>query len=150
MRKGWGGLVLVGLAVAAAGVAQSGPGHALLQSAGLFQVPPAYTVLAFTHPQALPAQLRTKHATVGVSFKISNASDAARTYHWSILVARSGRSRVSATGSSKVSARGSATVARNVPVSCAGGRLQVVARLAAPAESVDFWTACWSRAGGTR
>lgn len=150
MTKGWGGFALAGLVVVAVGVAQTGPGHALLRGAGLFQVPPQYTALAFTHPQALPAQLASKHASVGVSFGIRNASAARRTYRWSILVVRHGVSRVAATGSSGVASGGKATVARTVPVSCAGGQLRIVARLASPPESVDFWTACWSRPGGAQ
>jgi hypothetical protein len=147
MRKAASGLVLAGL-VMAVGVAQTGPGHALLRSAGLFEQPPQYTALAFTHPQDLPAQLTSKHASVGVSFEIRNTSDAGRTYHWSIQVARAGRNRVAASGFSRVPPGASRTVARAVPVSCTGGRLRVVARLAGPPESIDFWTTCWSRRGG--
>jgi hypothetical protein len=147
MRRGWSGLVLAGL-VAAVGVAQTGPGHAVLRSAGLFEAPPPYTALAFTHPQTLPAQLASRHASVGVSFEIRNASAAARSYHWSILVARSGRSRVAASGLSRVPPGGRGTVTRAVPVSCAGGRLRVVARLAEPAESIGFWAECWPGTGG--
>jgi hypothetical protein len=147
MRKAAGGLVLAGLVIAV-GLAQTGPGHAVLRGAGLFEAPSQYTALAFTHPQDLPVQLASKHASAGVSFEIRNVSAAGRTYHWSIQVVRAGRSRVAASGLSRVPAEASRTVARAVPVSCAGGRVRVVARLAAPPESIAFWTSCWSRRGG--
>lgn len=142
MRRWWGALVLAALIVLSAGLAQTGQGHALLQDAGLYEAPASYTELAFTAPRNLPSQLRSDRAPIGVSFRIHNVSMTSRTYSWSIALARSGRSHVGVSGVVTVPGQGWATVARTVTITCVGGRVQVVVRLAGPAESIDFWATC--------
>ena len=130
------------LVVACAGLAQTGTGHAVLREAGLLQAQPDYTALAFTYPQSLPRQLRSEHASIDVSFGIHNITGSPRTYRWSIMLVRSGRTQLNFAGVLRIPDKGSSTVDRNIETSCVGGRLQVVVRLASPAESIDFWTAC--------
>lgn len=150
MRKGWSALISAALVVACVGLAQTGTGHAALREAGLLQAPPGYTALAFSHPQSLPTQLRSEHASIDVSFGIHNASGTPRTYRWSIVLVRSGRTHLKAAGVLRMSAEGSSSIDRIVTTSCMGGRLQVVVRLATPTESIEFWTACRPQARGAR
>jgi hypothetical protein len=142
MRRRWSAVVLVAFVVLCAGLAQTRPGHALLQDAGLFQAPSSDTELAFTSPAVLPLQLKSPHTPIGVSFDIHNVSSSSRRYQWSIVLVGSGQSRVSATGAVNMPALGHATVARAVTAACDSGRLQVVVRLTAPAESIFFWVTC--------
>jgi hypothetical protein len=144
VRKGWSALIFAALIVACAGLAQTGMGHAVLREAGLLQASPGYTALSFTHPQNLPTELGSEHASINVSFGIHNVSGSQREYRWSILLVRSGRSHIKAAGVVHLPPEGSATVDRTVRTSCVGGRLKVVARLAATSESIDFWAACRS------
>lgn len=144
MRGRWSAFGLAAVVVLAAGLAQTGPGHALLQDTGLYQVPTSYTQLSFTAPNSLPASLESERAPIHVSFAIHNVSGSSRTYHWSIELVRSGRGHQEASGAVNAPAQGSVTVARTVTMACTGGRLQVVVRLASPVESIDFWTACSS------
>ena len=134
--------MLMALVMLSAGFAQTRQGHALLQGVGLYEAPTSYSELAFTAPGNLPRQLKSEHAPIGVSFGIHNVSGSSRTYRWSIVLARSGQSHVKASGVVSVPAQGRVTVARTVAMACAGGRLQVVVRLASPAESIDFWATC--------
>jgi len=134
--------VLLALVVVSAGVAQTSAGHGLLKDVGLFQAPPSYTELAFTNPQSLPTQLSSEQASIPVSFGIHNVSGSSHTYRWSIELVRSGRSQLKAAGVVSAPAQGRATVDRTVAMPCVGGQLQVVARLASPAESIDLWVAC--------
>lgn len=145
MRSGWSALVLVALIVTSASLAQTNAGHGLLRDIGLFQTPSSYTELAFIDPQALPTQLQAEKASINVSFGIHNVSDSPRTYRWSIELVRSGQSHLEDAGDVNTAAQGRAVVDRTVTTSCAGGRLQVVARLASPAESIDFWVTCVPR-----
>lgn len=138
----WSALVLLALVVVSAGIAQTSTGHGLLREVGLSQASPGYTELAFTDPQALPTQLGSEHASIPVSFGIHNVSDSSRTYSWSIETVRSGRSHPVAAGVVRTPAQGRAAVDRTVALSCAGGRLQIVIRLAALAEPIDFWVTC--------
>jgi hypothetical protein len=142
VRGRWRAIVLVDLVVLSVGLLQTSPGHALLRDTGLFEVPTSYTELAFTTPAGLPDQLASEHASIEVSFGIHNVSASARTYRWSIALVRSDKSQVKASGVVNAPAHGHATVGRTVATVCAGGRLQVVVRLASPAESIDFWATC--------
>ncbi|HEX9354948.1 MAG TPA: hypothetical protein VF933_14165, partial [Streptosporangiaceae bacterium] len=142
MWKGWSSIALVALVAAAAGLAQTGAGHAFLQRAGLFQPPVSYTTLAFAHPESLPIQLKSRHASLNVSFVIHNVSRSSHAYHWSILVVRAGRSHREAAGALQVPGEGRATVSRTVNRKCVGGGLRLVVRLATPPESVDFLATC--------
>lgn len=142
MRSWWSALVLVVLVASSAGLAQTRQGHALLQDTGLFKVPTSYTELAFTDPRSLPSKLRSKRAPINVSFAVHNVSGSLRTYQWSIVLVRSGRSHVKASGAVNVPAQGNVTVTRTVAMACVGGRLQVVVRLVSSAEYIDFWARC--------
>jgi hypothetical protein len=150
VRKWWSTLAILVVVLAGVGLAQTSPGHVLLRDAGLFQVPPRYTELAFTSPQTLPTQLTSKRAAIPVSFAIHNVSGTQRSYRWSIELVRSGRRELKAAGVVSAPAQGRETIARLVRTSCAGGRLEVVASLAAPAESVHFWLTCAPGGGSKR
>ena len=142
MRGWWSVLLLVVVVMLSAGLAQTKQGHVLLQDAGLYEAPTTYTELAFTRPGNLPSQLSSSNAPIGVSFTIHNVSGAARTYRWSIALVRAGQGHVKAAGVITEAAQGRSTVARTVLMTCVGGRLQVVVRLASPAESINFWATC--------
>jgi hypothetical protein len=140
-------VVLIAVAALCVGVAQTGFGQSLLRKAGLSEASASYTALAFTQPQSLPSQLPSKRMTMNVSFAIRNASGRDRSYQWSVLLSRDGRSHRIATGSAWISSGAGATVTRAVAVSCAGGQVRVVVSLASPAESIDYLAACWTRGG---
>jgi hypothetical protein len=142
MRGRWGVAALVAVVVLGAGLAQTSPGHDLLQRAGLFEAPTSYTELAFSTPDGLPEDLISKRASIPVSFGIHNASGAAQSYQWSVVLTANGHSRVSASGGVTVPAQGQVAVDKVVKASCNGGRLQVTVRLTAPAQSIDFWVDC--------
>lgn len=140
-RGWWSAFALVGLLAASAVVAQTASGQGLLRDMGLSQAP-SFTELAFSHPQNLPTRLRSEHASINVSFGIHNVSDSSRTYSWSIATLSSGQNHPKAAGVVRLPAQGNATVDKSLRLSCVQGRLQVVVRLASPAESIDFWVAC--------
>jgi hypothetical protein len=147
MKGRWSLLLLAALIVACAGLAQTSQGHSMLRAAGLYEEPSSYTELAFTTPDNLPSALRSPNSPIKVSFGIHNVTGSARAYHWSIVLTKAGQSHVKASGVVAAPAQGRVTVARSVAMTCVGGRLQVVARLASPAESVDFWVTCPARGG---
>jgi hypothetical protein len=149
MKGRWGAAALVALVILGAGLAQTKSGRVLLQDAGLLQVPPSYTELAFTTPSNVPVTLKSAHAPIEVSFDIHNVSGSPRAYRWSITFVRSGRSHVKASGVVRAPAQGRATVATTFATVCVGGRLQVVVRLAIPTESIDFWATCVPSSRGT-
>ena len=146
MAKMWSWIVLVAFISIFAGIAQTGHGRAILRAAGLSPPSGSYTALSFANPQALPTRLDSKVAPLRVSFVIRNASDssAPQVYHWAILLSRGGTSSAAAAGQVRVSSGDSTTVNKTVRKSCAAGRLQLTVHLDYPAESIDFWTACWS------
>jgi hypothetical protein len=123
-------------------------GHTLLQGLGLFEAETPLTELAFSNPQDLPSELTSDHPSIDVSFRIRNVSLSSHTYQWSIVLVRSGRSYLAATGAKTIPGLGHATVNKTLVTTCAGGRLQVRAQLAAPAESIDFWVTCPAGRGG--
>lgn len=143
MRGRWSLLSLVALVVICVGLAQTSQGHALLRDAGLYEVPASYTELAFTDAGALPNTLTLAKKQVPVSFSVHNVSGSSQTYQWSIAVTRDGKSQVKAAGTVGVPAQGKATVTRSVTTACGTApKVQVVVRLASPAESIDFWALC--------
>ncbi len=152
MRGRWYLLLLAGLAVVCAGLAQTQPGHAALAAAGLYEKPAVYTELAFSAPGALPSTLAKSGTPVSVSFGIHNVSGSQQSYNWSIALVRSGTSRVAASGVAATPAQGRATVTKPVKVTCASAseRIQVVVRLASPADSISFWLTCPPAAAKTR
>jgi hypothetical protein len=140
----WGVLVLVVLIVVGVSLSQTAKGHSLLQHAGLYGAPASYTELSFTAPENLPSKLNSARTRIDVSFRIHNVSGASGTYHWSITLVHSGQALEQITGVTTAPSQGQATVAKTVLTSCVGGRLQVIVRLVAPSESIDFWTTCVS------
>ena len=143
-------VMLLALVVLCAGFAQTGPGHAVLADAGLFQRPASYAELTFTAPGDLPSSLPTAESAVDLSFDIHNVSGTARVYQWSIVLAGNGHSSVGASGTASAPAQGRVTVTRSVAATCSGTRLQVLVRLASPAESVDFWVTCPATEAGAK
>jgi hypothetical protein len=135
-------VLLVVLVLLCAGFAQTSQGHVLLGDVGLYEQPASYAELTFTTPSDLPSALPKPNSPIDVSFSIHNVSGAARAYQWSIVLAKSGQSHVKASGSATAPPQGRVTVTKSVEMVCVGGRLQVLVRLASPAESVDFWVTC--------
>ena len=142
MTGRWYLFLLGAVILAVVGLAQTRQGHALLADAGLYKAPASYTELSFTEPGALPSALAKPSGIVKVSFSIHNVSGDSRSYQWSVVLVDAGRSKVGASGTAATPAQGRTVVTRSVAASCAGGRLQVVARLASPAESISFWMTC--------
>jgi hypothetical protein len=141
---------IVAAAALAVGMAQTSTGHSLLRETGLYEEPASYTSLAFTDPQSLPTRLSPAPSSARMSFAISNASADPRSYHWSIVLERTGHTYRLAAGEVRVPAEGRVTVARTVTAWCRTGQARMTVQVAAPAESIDFWVACSSRKGGRK
>jgi hypothetical protein len=150
MRGRWPLLSVVAAVLICAGLAQTQTGHVLLRDTGLYDTPAVYTELSFSDPGALPSALEKPIGNVKVSFGIHNVSYASRSYQWSILFVHAGRSRVKASGAAQTPAQGRTEVTRSVVAACVGGRLQVVVRLASPAQSISFWMTCPRAAAGKK
>lgn len=142
MKGRWQLLLLVAVLLTCVGLAQTRQGHVLLHKVGLYETPASYTGLAFSEPDALPNTLLKPTSSVRVSFGIHNVSHAPRAYQWSIVFVHAGKSQVKVSGDAQTPAQGRTEVTRSVVASCVGGRLQVVVRLASPAESISFWMTC--------
>lgn len=130
------------LALLCVGLAQTGPGHSVLRDVGLYEVPASYTELTFSSSGELPSALTKSGTSVKVSFGIHNVSDTPHSYDWTITLVHSGVSEVKASGTAPTPAQGRAAVTRSVAASCDSGQLEVVVRLASPAESISFWMTC--------
>lgn len=139
--------LVVALVALCACLAQTSQGHVLLSDMGLYKQPSNSTELTFTTPSDLPSVLPSPTSPIDTSFSIHNTSGTARSYRWSIVLTKAGKSAVKASGAVTVPAQGRTTVAKSVKMACVGGRLQVLVRLADPAESVDFWVACPAATG---
>jgi hypothetical protein len=142
MTPWWGLVTLAAIAAVAATVAQSAVGHEVLRRVGLLERPAAYTSLGFQNPRFLVEKLASKRANVGISFVIHNAGSDSRKYQWSVLLVEKGHARRVAVGDARVIPGHSVAVTRSEEISCVGGRVQVVVRLASPAEVIDSWIAC--------
>lgn len=142
MRGHWRPVLLAVIILACVGFAQTSQGHAVLATAGLYEEPATYTELAFTTPGALPSTLPTSNASVKVSFGIHNVSSGQRSYNWSIETVHLGVSQVKASGAVLTAAQAQAVVTRSVVPACTSGRVEIVVRLASPAESIIFWMTC--------
>jgi hypothetical protein len=141
-------VTIVAAAALAAGLAQTSAGQSVLRRAGLAQHPASYTSLAFADPQSLPTRLSAAPTRVSVPFAVTNTSAGLRSYHWSIVLDRAGRTDPLAAGEVAVPAGDRAAVAATVTASCAAGQARMTVRLTAPAEAIDFWLACSPQAGG--
>lgn len=135
-------LTLLGVIALLAGLFQTPPGYSLLRDTGLAGPAPVYTSLYFSDPGGLPASVPSGHVALTVSFSVHNASTSANSYQWTIQMVH-GKQRAQAAGG-KLAVPAGGTKTENSPVAafCASGELQVVVRLAAPAESIDFRAAC--------
>jgi hypothetical protein len=132
---------LVGLA-ALVTVAQTPPGHSLLHLTGLVQSPAAYSALYFTDPGGLPATLPSGHVALNVSFAVHNASASANSYRWTVQLVQGTKAHLAVSGTTAIPAGGTKAENRAVSTVCPSGVLEVVVRLAAPAESIHFRAAC--------
>lgn len=132
---------LVGLA-ALVTVAQTSPGHSLLRLTGLVQSPAAYSALYFTDPGGLPATLPSGHVALNVSFAVHNASASANSYRWTVQLVQGTKTHLAARGTTAIPAGGTKAENRAVSTVCPRGVLEVVIRLATPAESIHFRAAC--------
>jgi hypothetical protein len=133
--------------VAAAALAQTPAGHAVLRGAGLEQVPPSYAALSFAQPQSLPTRLPAPRTTVHVPFTIRNDSVDTHSYRWSLSATHTSRPAGSpaarpVTGTTTLAAGATVTLEPALPLSCTGGQLRVTIHLASPAESIDFLSDC--------
>jgi hypothetical protein len=133
--------------VAAAALAQTPAGHAVLRAAGLEKAPPSYATLSFAQPQSLPAQLPAPRTTVHVSFTIRNDSADTHSYFWSLSATHTSRlaggpAARPVSGSTTLAPDATATLDPALPLSCTGGQLRVTIHLASPAESIDFLANC--------
>ena len=146
MRNRWQLLLLVFGVLICVGAAQTQPGHAVLKAVGLYETPASYTELAFAQPGELPQTLTKANSNISVSFSIHNVSSAGRSYQWSIALERAGKTQVKTTGTLESPAQGQTVITRSLDVSCPSGRVQVVVKLASPAQSIGFWLTCPSAA----
>jgi hypothetical protein len=135
-------ILAIVLVAACAGLAQTTQGHVVLSDVGLYEKPASYTELTFTNPGDLPSTLPKSDTPVKVSFSIRNVSGAARAYQWSVVLTKPAKSLVKATGTVTALAQQSVTVTKSVTTACTSGRVEVLVRLASPAESAHFWITC--------
>jgi hypothetical protein len=136
-------VLVVGLILLCVGLAQTSQGHVALSKVGLYEEPANYTELAFAAPGDLPSTLSSPNSPIDVSFSIHNVSGTERSYQWSVVLTKTGqKGHVKASGTVTTPAQGRVTVTKSVAMACTGGRLQVLVRLASPAQSVDFWVTC--------
>jgi hypothetical protein len=150
MKAPWQLLALGATLLICLGLAQTQQGHVVLRDVGLYETPATYTELAFSQPGDLPETLTKPNSDIKVSFSIHNVSTDLRSYQWSIVLVSAGKSHVQATGTVLSPAQSQTLVSRSVGTTCAGSRLQVVVRLASPAQSISFWMNCPSTAANTR
>jgi hypothetical protein len=144
VSRWWATIALTLALVVAVGIGQTVVGHTVLRKVGLIEEPTGYTSLAFLHPQSLPERLPAERASVATSFVIHNTGTASRDYRWSMHLVRSGQDRVVAAGSTRVAGRGEATILRSATISCTRGHVEIVVKLARPAEAIDALAACWT------
>jgi hypothetical protein len=136
-------IALVAVLLLAAGLAQTGLGHAALSWAGLSRSSGNFTSLAFQNAQPVPAALKGS-SPVPVTFVIqNNDGGASSTYQWSVSVVSAGQARKVAAGAVTVAGGHAIELTQQARVSCtAAGPVRLVVSLVQPAESIDAWTAC--------
>lgn len=135
-------LTLLGVLALLAGLAQTPPGYAVLRDTGLVGSPPSYTALSFTDPGALPSTVPSGHVALTVPFSVHNASSSSNSYQWTVQVVQGSQRAQAASGTLTVPPGGTRPQSPQIEALCPSGDLQVVVRLAAPAESIDFRAAC--------
>jgi hypothetical protein len=135
-------LTLLAVLALLAGLAQTPPGSSVLRDTGLVGSPQTYTSLYFTDPGALPSTVPSGHVALTVSFSVHNASSSSNNYQWTIQVGQGNQQTPAASGTITVPPGGTKPQNSQLDTFCPSGDLQVVVRLAAPAESIDFRAAC--------
>ena len=138
-------LTLFGVLALLVGLAQTPPGYSLLRDTGLVGSPPSYTSLYFSDPGGLPSTVPSGHVALMVSFSVHNASSSSGNYHWTIQtiqLVHGNQQTQAASGTLTVPPGGTTRENSQVAAFCPNGELQVVVRLAAPAQSIDFRAAC--------
>lgn len=135
-------LTLLGVLALLVGLAQTPPGYAVLRDTGLAGSAPAYTPLYFTDPGGLPAAVPSGHVALTVPFSVHNASSSSSSYEWTIQVVHGNQQTQAASGTLTVPPGSTRPQSSQIEAFCPSGDLQVVVRLVAPAESIDFRAAC--------
>jgi hypothetical protein len=133
--------LVAGIAVLAA-LAQTPPGRSLLRQTGLAQSPAPYSALYFTDPRGLPATVPSGHVGLDISFAVHNATRSGNAYQWTVQVVEATKTQIAAEGTMTIPAGGTRQRNTLVSVLCPSGTLEVVVRLAAPAESIDYQASC--------
>jgi hypothetical protein len=127
-------------ALAALGLAQTGPGRSAVGGLGLSSGPDRFTELAFTAPRQLPSQVPTGTSRVALRFALHNAERRTTSYRWSIV---QNGGTVLASGPLRLDSGARARIDSKVHVRCVPGRrIRISVRLAKPAQSIGFWTRC--------
>ena len=129
-------LGLIAGVVVVAGLAQSPPGHSLMRLTGLTKAPVAYAALYFTDPGGLPSTVPSGHVQLSVSFAVHNAAQSAGSYKWTIQLVHGARTAATTSGTTSVAGGGTKAESRTMTTLCQSGTLEVIVRLAVPAESV--------------
>jgi len=135
-------LTLLGVLALLTGLAQTPPGHSVLRDTGLVGSPATYTSLYFTDPAGLPSTVPSGHVALTVSFSVHNSSSASDSYQWTIQVVHGSQRTQAARGTLTVPPGGTRPQNSDLDTLCPSGDLEVVVRLASPAESIDFRAAC--------
>lgn len=140
-------LILALGVIAIIGLAQTGLGRAGLRAAGLVRPVDSFSELYFTHPRQIQINLPTGSVTIPVSFTIHNVTSHAQSYQWSVELVDGVDTKHAAKGEVTVKQDSVAAIAKQVSGTCWSGQLQVVVRLVAPAESIDYYAGCSSANG---
>jgi hypothetical protein len=142
LGRPFGLLTLFGVLALLVGLAQTPPGHSLLRDTGLVGSAPSYTSLSFSDPGGLPTTVPSGHVALTVTFSVHNASSSSSDYQWTIQVVHGKQRTQAASGTLTVPPGGTTPESSPIAALCPSGELEVVVRLAAPAESIDFRAAC--------
>jgi hypothetical protein len=139
-RRPAGFATLAIAALAALGLAQTGPGHSAVGGLGFSSQADRFTELAFAAPARLPSRVPAGTSRVALGFDLHNAERRATSYRWSIV---QDGGTVLASGRLQLASGARAGIDRTVSVRCVPGRrIRVAVRLASPAQSIGFWTRC--------
>ena len=109
---------------------------------GIAGPPTSYSALYFTNPAGLPSTMPSGRAGLDFSFAIHNATQSANGYRWTIQSVQGAKTLPVGHGVVTVPASGTRTERAAIKVVCPTGTLEIVVRLASPAESIDFRAAC--------
>jgi glycosyltransferase involved in cell wall biosynthesis len=122
-------------------VAQSAPGRSALRAMGLTAHAARYTELAFARPSGPGASGPSTSGNLVLPFVLHNVEDAPRSYDWTIDASARGQATTVAHGQVHLTA--GQRVGISPRVACVySGHVRIEVRLANPAQSIGFWTAC--------